>query len=168
MLLTSHSGVNVTSEQNCPVFAADEMSGFGFSVDRPENSGSVHRLCLCFVPAGLPPVGSKVVAESIKPSGQKEPKLSEALGLIETMGLVGSVEASDAMLKTANVALQGRETLLNGYVAVWIRGDLGAVQAATDAGASAARLVGELVAVHVIPMPYDDVEKIVGSRTSNH
>ena len=109
-----------------------------------------------------------MVAESIEPSGQKEPKLSEALGLIETMGLVGSVEASDAMLKTANVALQGRETLLNGYVAVWIRGDLGAVQAATDAGASAARLVGELVAVHVIPMPYDDVEKIVGSRTSNH
>ncbi len=94
--------------------------------------------------------------------------MCQALGLIETMGLVGSVEASDAMLKTANVALQGRETLLNGYVAVWIRGELGAVQAATDAGAAAARRVGELVAAHVIPMPYEDVEKIVGSRTSNH
>lgn len=93
--------------------------------------------------------------------------MHEALGLIETMGFVGSVEASDAMLKTANVALEGRETLFNGFVAVWVRGDLGAVQAATDAGAAAARRVGELVAVHVIPMPYDDVEKIVGRRTRN-
>lgn len=94
------------------------------------------------------------------PRGEKS--LSEALGIIETMGLVGSVEASDAMLKTARVSLQGPEYLLNGYVAVWIRGDVGAVHAATDAGAAAARRVGELVAVHVIPMPYTDVEKIVG------
>ena len=90
--------------------------------------------------------------------------MSDALGIIETMGFVGSVEASDAMLKTARVSLQGREYLLNGYVTVWVRGDVGAVRAATDAGAAAARRVGELVAVHVIPMPYTDVEKIVGPR----
>lgn len=166
MLLSSHSGVNVAIGQICPVFFSSRTVRFRFSVDRPEKSGSVHRLCLCFLPAVL--LLAKMVAESIKSSGQKETILCQALGLIETMGLVGSVEASDAMLKTANVALQGRETLLNGYVAVWIRGELGAVQAATDAGAAAARRVGELVAAHVIPMPYEDVEKIVGSRTSNH
>jgi ethanolamine utilization protein EutM len=88
--------------------------------------------------------------------------LHEALGLIETMGFVGAVEASDAMLKTANVSLHGPEYLLNGYVAVWIRGDVGAVSVATDAGAAAARRVGELVTAHVIPMPYRDVETIVG------
>jgi len=88
--------------------------------------------------------------------------LREALGLVETMGFVGAVEASDAMLKTANVTLKGREYLLNGYVAVWVRGDVGSVKAATDAGAEAARRVGELVAVHVIPMPYPDVDRIVG------
>ena len=88
--------------------------------------------------------------------------MGDALGLIETMGLVGAVEASDAMLKTANVVLDGPEYLLNGYVAVWIRGDVGAVQVALDSGASAARRVGELVAVHLIPMPYPDVEGLVG------
>jgi ethanolamine utilization protein EutM len=88
--------------------------------------------------------------------------LRDALGLIETMGLVGSVEASDAMLKTANVSLHGPEYLYNGYVAVWIRGDVGSVTVATEAGAAAARRVGELVTAHVIPMPYDDVEAIVG------
>jgi ethanolamine utilization protein EutM len=88
--------------------------------------------------------------------------MREALGLIETMGFTGALEASDAMLKTANVALQGKEYTLGGYVAVWVRGEVGAVKAATDAGAAAARRVGELVSVHVIPMPYDDVEKIVG------
>ncbi len=86
----------------------------------------------------------------------------QALGLIETVGFVGSVEASDAMLKAANVRLENWEYLLNGYVAVWVRGDVGSVQAATDAGAAAARRVGQLVAVHVIPMPYGDVDRIVG------
>ncbi len=89
--------------------------------------------------------------------------MSEALGLIETIGFTGAVEASDAMLKAAKVSLQGKEYTLNGYVAVWVRGDIGAVKAATDAGAAAARKVGELVSVHVIPMPYEDVEGMVGS-----
>ena len=89
--------------------------------------------------------------------------MSEALGLIEIIGFTGAVEASDAMLKAANVSLQGKEYTLNGYVAVWVRGEIGAVKAATDAGAAAARKVGELISVHVIPMPYEDVDRMVGS-----
>ena len=88
--------------------------------------------------------------------------MREALGLIETIGFIGAIEASDAMLKAANVSLRGKEYTLGGWVAVWVRGEVGAVQAATDAGAVAARRVGELVRVHVIPLPYKDVEKIVG------
>jgi ethanolamine utilization protein EutM len=85
----------------------------------------------------------------------------EALGMIETKGLTGAIEASDAMVKTANVTLTGREIVGAGLVCVMVRGDVGAVKAATDAGAAAARRVGELVAVHVIPAPHDDVEKIL-------
>ncbi|MFN0167426.1 MAG: BMC domain-containing protein [Bryobacteraceae bacterium] len=85
----------------------------------------------------------------------------EALGLIETKGLIGAIEAADAMVKTANVVLQGKEFIGAGYVTVTVRGDVGAVKAATDAGAAAARRVGELVAVHVIPRPHDEVSKIL-------
>jgi len=81
--------------------------------------------------------------------------------MIETRGLVGAVEAADAMVKTANVILVGREYLLNGYVAVLVRGDVGSVKAATEAGSTAARRVGELVAVHVIPYPYDETERLL-------
>jgi ethanolamine utilization protein EutM len=85
----------------------------------------------------------------------------EALGLIETKGLVGAIEAADAMVKTANVVLQGKEFTGAGYVCITVRGDVGAVKAATDAGAAAARRVGELVAVHVIPRPHDEVAKVL-------
>jgi ethanolamine utilization protein EutM len=85
----------------------------------------------------------------------------EALGMIETKGLIGAVEAADAMVKTANVVLVGKEYIGAGYVTVMIRGDVGAVKAATDAGAMAARRVGELVSVHVIPRPHTEVEKIL-------
>jgi len=85
----------------------------------------------------------------------------EALGMIETRGLVGSIEAADAMVKAANVVLIGREYIGAGYVTVMVRGDVGAVKAATDAGAAAARRVGELISVHVIPRPHGDVEKIL-------
>src|SRR5438874_10475051 len=85
----------------------------------------------------------------------------EALGLIETKGLVGAIEAADAMVKTANVILVGKEFIGAGYVTITVRGDVGAVKAATDAGAAAARRVGELVSVHVIPRPHDEVEKIL-------
>jgi ethanolamine utilization protein EutM len=85
----------------------------------------------------------------------------EALGLVETIGLIGSVEAADAMVKAANVVLIGKEFIGAGYVTVLVRGDVGAVKAATDAGAAAARRVGELVSVHVIPRPHAEVEKIL-------
>lgn len=81
--------------------------------------------------------------------------------MVETKGLIGSIEAADAMVKTANVALVGKEYIGQGYVTVLVRGDVGAVKAATDAGAAAARRVGELVSVHVIPRPHADVEKIL-------
>jgi ethanolamine utilization protein EutM len=86
--------------------------------------------------------------------------IGEALGLIETRGLVGMVEATDAMLKTANVVFVGWQKVDAGMVTSIVRGDVAAVKAATDAGAAAARRVGELVGVHVIPRPADDVETI--------
>ena len=85
----------------------------------------------------------------------------EALGLVETRGLVGSVEAADTMVKAANVQLVGYEKIGGGYVTVMVRGDVGAVKAATDAGAEAAARVGEVVSVHVIPRPHADVELVL-------
>jgi ethanolamine utilization protein EutM len=84
-----------------------------------------------------------------------------ALGMVETKGLVGSIEAADAMVKAANVTLLGSEYIGGGYVTVMVRGDVGAVKAATDAGAAAAKRVGELVSVHVIPRPHSEVEMIL-------
>ena len=86
---------------------------------------------------------------------------TEALGLIETKGLVGSIEAADAMVKAANVYLIGKVLVGGGLVTVMVLGDVGAVKAATDAGASAAQRVGELISVHVIPRPHTDVEMIL-------
>lgn len=85
----------------------------------------------------------------------------EALGMVETKGLVAAIEAADAMSKAANVALIGYEKIGSGLVTVMVRGDVGAVKAATDAGAASAQKVGELVSVHVIPRPHTDVEKIL-------
>ena len=93
--------------------------------------------------------------------GKPKIKVNEALGLVETRGFVGAVEAADAMVKTANVVLIGKEYLLNGYVAVLVRGDVGSVKAATEAGSNAARRVGELISVHVIPRPFDETEKLL-------
>ena len=87
--------------------------------------------------------------------------MKRALGMIETKGLVASIEAADAMVKAANVVLVGKEYIGAGYVTVLARGDVGAVKAATDAGAAAARRVGELVSVHVIPRPHDQVLRIL-------
>ncbi len=84
-----------------------------------------------------------------------------ALGLIETRGLVGAIEAADAMVKAANVTLVGREQVGGGLVTVMVRGDVGAVKAATDAGAAAAAKVGEIVSVHVIPRPHSETETIL-------
>ncbi len=85
----------------------------------------------------------------------------EALGMVETRGLVGAIEAADAMVKAANVKLIGKEKVGSGLVTVMVRGDVGAVKASVDSGAAAAKRVGELVSVHVIPRPHDDVEDIL-------
>lgn len=85
----------------------------------------------------------------------------QALGMVETRGLIGAIEAADAMVKAANVSLMGKEKIGHGLVTVMVRGDVGAVKASVDAGAAAAKRVGELVSVHVIPRPHQDVEKIL-------
>ena len=85
----------------------------------------------------------------------------QALGMIETKGLVGSVEAADAMVKAANFTLKGKVLVVGGLVTVMVRGDVGAVKAAVDAGAAAAERVGELISIHVIPRPHADVEMIL-------
>ena len=88
---------------------------------------------------------------------------NSALGMIETKGLIGAIEAADAMVKAANVTLVGTEKIGSGLVTVMVRGDVGAVKAAVDAGAAAADKVGQVVSVHVIPRPHGDVEKILPS-----
>ena len=87
--------------------------------------------------------------------------VSDALGMVETKGLVGAVEAADAMVKAANVSLVGYEKIGSGLVTIMVRGDVGAVKAAVDAGAASARAVGEVVSIHVIPRPHMDTEKII-------
>ncbi len=91
----------------------------------------------------------------------------EALGMIETRGLVGAIEAADAMVKTAKVVLIGKEKIGGGFVTVMVRGDTGSVKAATDAGASAAQKVGDLVSVHVIPSPHADIEMILPKKVAS-
>jgi len=93
---------------------------------------------------------------------KEEKKMAlEALGMVETRGLVAAIEAADAMVKAANVTLIGTEKIGSGLVSVMVRGDVGAVKAATEAGGAAASKLGEIVAIHVIPRPHADVEKIL-------
>ena len=101
------------------------------------------------------------MATESNPSGTVVDGPRGALGMIETRGLVGAIEAADAMVKAANVRLVGREQIGGGLVTVMVRGDVGAVKAATDAGAAAAGKIGEIVSVHVIPRPHEDVEAIL-------
>ncbi len=115
------------------------------------------------------------VIKDTKETGKASPKQGEkqggthmantnALGMVETKGLVGAIEAADAMVKSANVQLVGKETVGGGLVTIMVRGDVGAVQAATDAGAAAAEKVGELISVHVIPRPHAEVDGILPHR----
>ncbi|EPH06082.1 propanediol utilization protein PduA [Propionibacterium sp. oral taxon 192 str. F0372] len=92
--------------------------------------------------------------------------MQEALGMVETKGLIGSIEAADAMVKSANVSLIGKEQIGAGFVTVMVRGDVGAVKAAVDAGAAAATKVGELISQHVIPRPHGDVETILPKKSA--
>lgn len=100
------------------------------------------------------------VEETVVVKEEKRMEL-QALGMVETRGLVASIEAADAMCKTANVVLMGTEKIGSGLVSVMVRGDVGAVKAAVEAGAATAAKLGEVVAVHVIPRPHADVEKIL-------
>ena len=113
-------------------------------------------------PAAAP---APAVEEKTTKSIIKEEKVmaQEALGMVETRGLVAAIEAADAMLKAANVVLVGTEKIGSGLVSVMVRGDVGAVKSAVEAGSSSASRLGELVATHVIPRPHDDVEKILPS-----
>jgi ethanolamine utilization protein EutM len=115
-------------------------------------------LAPCRAGASAPKLGNLTLAGALV--SQDKPPVGDALGMIETRGLVGMIEAADAMLKTANVTLVSWQKVDAGLVTAIIRGDVGSVKAATDAGAAAARRVGELVGVHVIPRPADGVEKI--------
>ncbi len=100
-------------------------------------------------------------AVDVKPIKEEKKMALEALGMIETRGLVAAIEAADAMLKAANVTLVGTEKIGSGLVSVMVRGDVGAVKAAVEAGGESAQRLGEIVATHVIPRPHADVEKIL-------
>jgi len=108
------------------------------------------------------PVEEKAVVKTETKSNQEVKKMAqEALGMIETRGLVAAIEAADAMLKAANVVLVGTEKIGSGLVSVMVRGDVGAVKAAVEAGGNSAQKLGEIIATHVIPRPHGDVEKIL-------
>ncbi len=103
----------------------------------------------------------KTINNTNKVTERKNIMEKEALGMVETRGLIGAIEAADAMVKAANVRLVGKEKIGSGYVTVMVRGDVGAVKAAVEAGATAAKRVGELMFTHVIPRPHSDVEMII-------
>ena len=101
------------------------------------------------------------VNQKQQPKEEKKMANQEALGMVETRGLVAAIEAADTMLKAANVVLVGTEKIGSGLVSVMVRGDVGAVKSAVESGAESAGRLGELVATHVIPRPHEDVEKIL-------
>ena len=107
------------------------------------------------------PVAVQEQVQSVKPIKEEKRMAQEALGMVETRGLVAAIEAADAMCKAANVALVGTEKIGSGLVTVMVRGDVGAVKSAVEAGADSAGRLGELVATHVIPRPHTDVEVIL-------
>ena len=102
-----------------------------------------------------------VIEEKKKPVKEVRKMAQEALGMVETRGLVAAIEAADSMLKAANVELVGTEKIGSGLVSVMVRGDVGAVKSAVEAGGASATKLGEIIATHVIPRPHDDVEKIL-------
>lgn len=115
-------------------------------------------------PAAKPAAKAAAPAPAVQkaePKKEEKTMALEALGMVETRGLTAAIEAADAMTKAANVVLVGTEKIGSGLVTVMVRGDVGAVKSATEAGSNAASHLGELVAVHVIPRPHSDVEKIL-------
>ena len=113
-------------------------------------------------PAAAKPAAAKQAVQTETPSNEKKETVKmEALGMVETRGLVAAIEAADAMVKAANVILIGSEKIGSGLVSIMVRGDVGAVKAAVEAGGAAASRLGEVVATHVIPRPHSDVEKLL-------
>ena len=112
-------------------------------------------------PANIPEATAPVKKEEVIKVKEEKKMSLEALGIIETRGLVAAIEAADAMLKAANVQLVGTEKIGSGLVSVMVRGDVGAVKSAVEAGQSNASKLGEIIATHVIPRPHGDVEKII-------
>ena len=114
-------------------------------------------------PAAKKPTTKKTISPAATPAvtEKKEIFVMEALGMVETRGLVAAIEAADAMVKAANVVLIGSEKIGSGLVSIMVRGDVGAVKAAVEAGGAAASRLGEVVATHVIPRPHNDVEKLL-------
>ena len=113
-------------------------------------------------PAAAKPAAAKQAVQTETPSNEKKETVKmEALGMVETRGLVAAIEAADAMVKAANVTLIGSEKIGSGLVSIMVRGDVGAVKAAVEAGGAAASRLGEVVATHVIPRPHGDVEKLL-------
>ena len=126
----------------------------------PENTKNVTTKETTKSTATVKKVAPKAAPEQIK----EVPKMAqEALGMVETRGLVAAIEAADAMVKAANVVLIGSEKIGSGLVSVMVRGDVGAVKAAVEAGTAAATALGEVIATHVIPRPHADVEKLLPS-----
>ena len=117
-----------------------------------------------------PPKGGADEQQNQPTNDRRNNKMANtnALGMVETRGLVGAIEAADAMVKAANVQLVGKEQVGGGLVTVMVRGDVGAVKAATDAGAAAAEKVGELISVHVIPRPHAEVDGILPHRSGEY
>ena len=114
-------------------------------------------------PAPKAPVAPVAEEITTKPKREEKKMSLEALGMIETRGLVAAIEAADAMVKAANVELIGTEKIGSGLVSVMVRGDVGAVKSAVEAGSNSASRLGEIIATHVIPRPHGDVEKILPS-----
>ena len=128
----------------------------------PKAASAAQRAAARVAKAQTEAVKPEVKAEIKKEIIKEEIKMNqEALGMVETRGLVAAIEAADAMVKAANVVLIGTEKIGSGLVSVMVRGDVGAVKAATEAGSAAAARLGEVVATHVIPRPHGDVEKIL-------
>ena len=114
-------------------------------------------------PKAKPAVMQEEAVVSTKTVKEEKRMAQEALGMIETRGLVAAIEAADAMLKAANVELVGTEKIGSGLVSVMVRGDVGAVKSAVEAGGASAQKLGEIIAIHVIPRPHSDVERILPS-----
>jgi ethanolamine utilization protein EutM len=147
MIGRSINFVRLTNERTRSIF-------IGVRKDAP-----VHRACSAMVFHSSSPILQ--IPLQIQPTHAMSEDYGIALGMVETKGLVGAIEAADAMVKAARVQLIGKEKIGGGFVTVMVRGDVGAVKAATDAGAAAAERVGELISVHVIPRPHEEVELIL-------